>query len=174
MKIIENITVATLMVGMRSALWNFSSFKDRSMNLPSFLWLWKIAAWSMGFALLTYVCLAVTGMGMLRARHGQSPRARWRTVHIVLGLTLVALVLGLLTIGIVGTLGHYGNLGHSFHALAGSIVVAITVLSAGAALQIKEGNVWARRVHVSLNGLLGASFAAVLWTGWTVVQKYLP
>ncbi|MBO1058805.1 MAG: DUF4079 domain-containing protein, partial [Dolichospermum sp. JUN01] len=25
------------------------------MHLPSFLWLWKIAAWSMGLSLLAYV-----------------------------------------------------------------------------------------------------------------------
>ncbi|NEQ88363.1 MAG: DUF4079 domain-containing protein, partial [Moorea sp. SIO2I5] len=31
------------------------------MNLPSFLWLWKIAAWSMGLSLCAYVLLAITG-----------------------------------------------------------------------------------------------------------------
>jgi hypothetical protein len=144
------------------------------MNLPSFLWLWKIAAWSMGFSLFTYLCLALTGLGMARARHTDNPRARWRMVHMALGFALVTLVLGLVAIGIVGTLGHYGNLGHSFHALAGGIVVLITLLSAGAALQISRGNVWARPLHVGLNGILGLSFMAVLWTGWTVVQKYLP
>lgn len=144
------------------------------MNLPSFLWLWKIAAWSMGFSLFVYLCLIVTGLGMARARYADSPRARWRIVHMTLGFALVTLVLGLVTIGIVGTLGHYGNLGHSFHALAGVVVVFITVLSAGTALQIQKGNAWARPLHVSLNGLLGLAFMAVLWTGWTVVQKYLP
>jgi Protein of unknown function (DUF4079) len=144
------------------------------MNLPSFLWLWQIAAWSMGFSLFTYLCLAFTGLGMARARYAKNPRTLWRSVHIALGFALVTLVLGLLAIGIVGTLGHYGNLGHSFHALAGVIVVFITVLSAGAALQISKGNAWARPLHVGLNSLLGLAFIAVLWTGWTVVQKYLP
>jgi hypothetical protein len=142
------------------------------LNLPSFLWLWKIAAWSMGVSLLTYLFLAFTGLGM--ARHAENSRAIWRRVHIALGLALVSLVLGLLAIGIVGTLGHYGNLGHSFHALAGGIVVLITVLSAGAALQISTGKAWAKPLHLGLNGCLGLAFLAVLWTGWTVVQKYLP
>jgi Protein of unknown function (DUF4079) len=144
------------------------------LNLPSFLWLWKIAAWSMGVSLLTYLFLALTGLGMIRAHDTKIPKALWRRVHIALGVALVALVLGLLAIGIVGTLGHYGNLGHSFHALAGGIVVLITVLSAGAALQISTGKAWARPLHLGLNGCLGLAFLAVLWTGWTVVQKYLP
>ncbi len=111
---------------------------------------------------------------MARARYTENPRALWRSFHVALGFALVTLVLGLLAIGIVGTLGHYGNLGHSSHALAGGIVVLTTVLSAGAALQISKGNAWARPLHIGLNGLLGLTFVAVLWTGWTVVQKYLP
>lgn len=144
------------------------------MDLPSFLWLWKIAAWSMGVALSAYGCLALTGLGIAHARQAQSPYRAWRRIHIVLGLTLVTLVLGLLVIGIVGTLGHYGSLGHSFHGLAGGTVVGITLLSAGTALQIRAGQPWARSVHLALNGLLGVAFLGVLWTGWTVVQKYLP
>ena len=38
------------------------------MHLPSFLWLWKIAAWSMGLSLLAYLFLAITGIWMLRVR----------------------------------------------------------------------------------------------------------
>jgi Protein of unknown function (DUF4079) len=144
------------------------------MNLPSFLWLWKIAAWSMGLSLLTYCCLVITGVGMARARSVEAFRGSWRSVHIALGILLVVLVVGLLGIGIVGTLGHYGNLGHSIHALMGVVVVGITLASAGVALQIQGGKAWARPVHVGLNVLLGAAFLGVLGTGWVVVQKYLP
>ena len=144
------------------------------MNLPSFLWLWKIAAWSMGLSLLTYSSLVITGIGMARARHREAFRGAWRTVHIALGILLVVLVLGLFGIGIVGTLGHYGNLGHSIHTLIGCVVVAITLLSAGIALQIQGGHPWARPLHIGLNVLLGGAFLGVLGTGWVVVQKYLP
>jgi hypothetical protein len=144
------------------------------MDLPSFLWLWKIAAWFMGLALLTYSSLVVTGLGMARARHIEAYRGSWRRIHIALGIVLVVLVLGLFGIGIVGTLGHYGSLGHSVHALIGGVVVGITLLSTGAALQIQGGQTWARPLHVGLNGLLGIAFLGVLGTGWVVVQKYLP
>ena len=144
------------------------------MDLPSFLWLWKIAAWSMGLSLLTYSSLVITGLGMARARQTDVFRGSWRTVHIALGILLVVLVLGLFGIGIVGTLGHYGSLGHSAHALVGCVVVAITLMSAGAALQIQGGQAWARPLHIGLNVLLGAAFLGVLGTGWVVVQKYLP
>ncbi len=61
------------------------------MNLPSFLWLWKIAAWSMGLTLLLYVCLAIAG-SRLRALRLSSETAPaiatatdkilvWRRVH---------------------------------------------------------------------------------------------
>jgi Protein of unknown function (DUF4079) len=154
--------------------YNPSVSRGKTLDLPSFLWLWKIAAWSMGFSLSVYGCLALTGFGMARARHSHSPRLMWRRVHIALGLALVVLVPGLLAIGIVGTLGEYGSLGHSFHGLAGGIVVGITLLSVGAALLIQKGYAWARSAHVTLNGLLGLAFLSVLWTGWSVVQKYLP
>jgi hypothetical protein len=87
---------------------------------------------------------------------------------------LVALVVGLLAIGIVGTLGHYGNLGHSIHGVLGVGVVGLTSLSAAIALQIRGGKPWARALHIKLNAVLGIAFLWVLWTGWIVVQKYLP
>jgi Protein of unknown function (DUF4079) len=145
------------------------------MNLPSFLWLWKIAAWSMGLSLMAYSGLAITGFAIAYGRKLQQSRpAWWRTVHLVMGCTLVTLVLGLLAIGIVGTLGHYGNLGHSVHGVVGVFVVGLTLLSAGIALQIRKGKPWARTLHVRLNLILGVAFLSVLWTGWVVVQKYLP
>jgi Protein of unknown function (DUF4079) len=128
----------------------------------------------MGFSLSAYGCLVLTGIEMAHARHSHTPRPIWRSVHIVFGLALVTLVLGLLVIGIVGTLGEYGSLGHSFHGLAGGMVVGIMLLSVGAALQIQKGYAWARTAHITLNGLLGLAFLGVLWTGWSVVQKYLP
>ncbi len=145
------------------------------MNLPSFLWLWKIAAWSMGFSLVAYTGLALTGFWMSYTRRTQTPRPLWwRTVHFCLGLTLVTLVIGLLAIGIVGTLGHYGTLGHSIHGVVGLTVVGLTVFSALMAMQIKGDNYRARTLHIRLNLALGAALLFVLGTGWVVVQKYLP
>jgi ABC-type amino acid transport system permease subunit len=145
------------------------------MNLPSFLWLWKIAAWSMGLSLTTYSILAISGFAIAHRRRSDQPRpAWWVTVHFILGSTLVALVVGLLAIGIVGTLGHYGNLGHSIHGILGVGVVGLTLASAAVALQIRGGKPWARALHIKLNMVLGGAFLWVLWTGWIVVQKYLP
>lgn len=145
------------------------------MHLPSFLWLWEIAAWSMGLSLMAYSCLAMTGFAIAHYRQTQQPRPTWwRTIHLVIGSTLVTLVVGLLAIGVVGTLGHYGNLGHSIHGTVGVFVVGLTLSSAAIALQIQRGKPWARTLHVRLNIVLGAAFLWVLWTGWVVVQKYLP
>jgi ABC-type tungstate transport system substrate-binding protein len=145
------------------------------VNLPSFLWLWKIAAWSMGFSLVAYTGLALTGFWMSYTRRTQTPRPLWwRTVHFCLGMTLATLVIGLLAIGIVGTLGHYGTLGHSIHGVIGLAVVSLTVFSAFVAMQIKGDNPQARTLHIRLNLALGAALLFVLGTGWVVVQKYLP
>ena len=58
------------------------------MDLPSFIWLWKIAAWSMGLSLLAYFLLAVTGIWMFRTRASGNPSfagavagGLWRTTH---------------------------------------------------------------------------------------------
>ncbi|WP_341524888.1 DUF4079 domain-containing protein [Nostoc sp. UHCC 0302] len=153
------------------------------MNLPSFLWLWKIAAWSMGLSLLAYLMLAVTGVLMFRARTlqeyplffsfiGGSNKAR--SLHYIIGISMVSLVLLLLAIGIVGTLGHFGSLGHSSHLVAGLIVVVLVLLSALSATQIRARRLWARPLHIGINVVLFVGFAWVSLTGWTVVQKYLP
>ncbi|WP_026100145.1 DUF4079 domain-containing protein [Fortiea contorta] len=153
------------------------------MNLPSFLWLWKIAAWSMGLALLAYVMLAVSGFWLLRARtsHPLPGMALFpqgirgvRSLHYTLGLSMVSLVLLLLAIGVVGTLGHFGTLGQSSHLVAGLMVVVLVLLSAFSATQIGMRKPWARPLHVGVNILLFMGFAWVSWTGWSVVQKYLP
>ena len=47
---------------------------------------------------------------------------------------MVALVILLLAIGIVGTLGEYGSLGHSQHLGAGLITVVLVLISAGSAI----------------------------------------
>lgn len=145
------------------------------MNLPSFLWLWRIAAWSMGISLTVYSVLALTGGWMVWSRQSRQPRPRWlRFLHLGLGTVLVLLVMLLLSVGIIGTLGHYGTLGHSFHLVAGIGVVGLVLLSAWSASQIGSGRPWARSLHVGTNGLLFLGFAWVSWTGWQVVQKYLP
>jgi hypothetical protein len=145
------------------------------MNLPSFLWLWKIAAWSMGLSLTAYSILAISGFAIASRRRSEQPRpAWWGTAHFVMGWILVTLVVGLLAIGIVGTLGHYGNLGHSIHGVLGVVVVGLTLVSAAIALQILGGKPGARALHIKINLVLGGAFLWVLWTGWIVVQKYLP
>ncbi|MEA5583303.1 DUF4079 domain-containing protein [Nodularia harveyana UHCC-0300] len=153
------------------------------MNLPSFIWLWKIAAWSMGLSLLAYLLLAITGVWMLGERTtGRFPSSLWflggrrevRSLHYTIGITMVSLVLLLLAVGIVGTLGHFGSLGHSSHLIAGLIVVGLVVLSAVSATQINTGRSWARPLHIGVNIILCIAFAWVSLTGWIVVQKYLP
>ncbi|ACB52076.1 conserved hypothetical protein [Crocosphaera subtropica ATCC 51142] len=145
------------------------------MNLPSFLWLWKIAAWSMGLSLFAYVLLGLSGGWMFYGRHRQVSRPVWlRWLHYIIGSIMVILVLLLLVIGLVGTLGHYGSLGHSFHLLAGLLTVILVLISATAATQISPEKPRMRWLHIGTNIMLFFSFAFVSLTGWTVVQKYLP
>jgi hypothetical protein len=152
------------------------------MHLPSFLWLWKIAAWSMGLSLLAYLFLAITGIWMLRVRTNPesfgillpSYRRQVRSLHYIIGITMVSLVLLLLAVGIVGTLGHFGSLGHSPHLIAGLIVVILVLVSAFSATQISTIKPWARPLHLGCNFCLLLGFAWVSFSGWTVVQKYLP
>jgi hypothetical protein len=144
------------------------------VDLPSFLWLWRIAAWSMGLSITAYFILAATGGWILYARRSKQSRPGWlRPLHYSIGAIMVTLVLLLLTIGIVGTLGYYGNLGHSLHLPAGLIVVCLTLLSAGSATRISPQRPWARSLHLGLNAALFLCFALVTLTGWDVVQKYL-
>jgi hypothetical protein len=148
------------------------------MHLPSFLWLWKIAAWSMGLSLAAYLFLAVTGVGMFWRRTSGSPDfllgdQLWRSLHYMIGMSMVSLVLLLLGIGIIGTLGHFGSLGHSSHLVAGLIVVALVIVSAVSATQISAARTWARPLHIGTNIVLLLGFVWVSLTGWSVVQKYL-
>ncbi|NEP18209.1 MAG: DUF4079 domain-containing protein [Leptolyngbya sp. SIO4C1] len=145
------------------------------MDLPSFLWLWRIAAWSMGLSLTAYTALALTGSGLWYARTAKLARPGWlRPLHYGLGIVLVSLVLLLLSIGLIGTVGEYGRLGHSWHLPAGLTVVGLVCTSAWSATRIHPQRPWARSLHVSLNAILLLSFIAVTYSGWQVVQKYLP
>jgi hypothetical protein len=145
------------------------------MHLPTFLWLWKIAAWSMGFALVAYLLLAISGGWMFFSRQQQKQRPDWlRPFHYLTGTVMAGLVLLLLAIGIVGTLGHYGSLGHSPHLAAGLIVVDLVFLSAWSATQISPTKAWARSLHIGTNFVLCIAFIFVSLSGWSVVQKYLP
>ncbi|MEA5507112.1 DUF4079 domain-containing protein [Halotia wernerae UHCC 0503] len=153
------------------------------MNLPSFIWLWKIAAWSMGLSIMAYLLLAITGIWMFKVRTSQDfssfiriigGHRGVRSLHYTIGITMVSLVLLLLAIGIVGTLGHFGSLGQSSHLVAGLIVVGLVLLSAFSATQISARRTWARPLHIGVNIILFGSFAWVSITGWSVVQKYLP
>lgn len=114
-------------------------------------------------------------MGMLSLRRLGHPRPKWlKPLHYIIGGILVTLVLLLLGVGIIGTLGHYGSLGHSIHLVAGVTVVGLVLFSAAIALQISPQRPWARPVHVGTNILLLVGCLWVLLTGWDVVQKYLP
>lgn len=145
------------------------------MDLPSFLWLWRIAAWAMGLSYVVYIILAISGGWIFWLRRSRQPRPDWlRPLHFVLGATLCALVLVLLAIGVVGTLGHYGSLGHSWHLPAGLGVVDLVFLSAWSAVQIGPRQPHARSLHLVVNGLLFVGFIVVTISGWQVVQKYLP
>lgn len=133
------------------------------------------AAWSMSLSLLAYLLLAVTGIWMLRARQRSSLRPNWlRSLHYVFGGTMLVLVLLLLAIGIVGTLSHYGTLGHSSHLKAGLTVVGLVLLSAGSATQISAKRRWARSLHIGTNITLFVGWFLVCITGWSAMQKYLP
>lgn len=129
----------------------------------------------MGLTLFAYVLMGISGITLFSQRQFSLPRTSWlRPLHYITGWIMVVLVLLLLGIGIVGTLGHYGSLGHSVHLIAGLSVVFLVLLSAGAATQISPKRPWARTLHVGTNILLLVGFAGVAFTGWEVVQKYLP
>jgi hypothetical protein len=129
----------------------------------------------MGLVVTGYLLLAATGLGYAYGRKRLGSSAVWlRSLHFLLGLALVALMLLLLAIGIVGTLGEYGRLGHSIHLPLGLAVVALVLTSAWSASQISVERPWARSLHLALNGALGLMLAGVGWSGWQVVQKYLP
>lgn len=130
----------------------------------------------MGLTVTLYIILAMLGL-MMRSQRlalGVRPWPWLRPFHYGLGILLVILVLLLMVIGIVGTLGHFGSLGHSWHLPAGLTVVTLTLASAWSANRIHPQRPWARPLHLSLNGLLFIALSIVGWTGWTVVQKYLP
>ena len=128
----------------------------------------------MGLSLSAYMLLALSGSRLFYTRRQAIERPGWlRPVHFTLGGILVALVLLLLSIGIVGTLGEFGELGHSVHLPAGLTVVALALASAWSATQISPERPWARKTHLTINGILFVGFIVVTATGWSVVQKYL-
>jgi hypothetical protein len=144
------------------------------LNLPSFLWLWKIAAWAMGGAIAFYLLLLASGVLMFYGRVARIGRPPWlRNAHYIGGIIVVFLVLLLLAIGVVGTVGYYGSLGHSVHLWSGLLVVGLICLSAWSANQINADHAWGRSLHITVNAILLFALAYVSWTGWSVVQKYL-
>ena len=127
----------------------------------------------MGLTLLAYALQAMTAIFLNHSRRYRPELRPWlRSLHISIGLALIGLVLLLLAIGLAGTLGHYGSLGHSSHLWAGLTIVGLVFLSGLSASQICETS-WGRPLHVSINGILLGALAWVSWTGWQVVQKYL-
>lgn len=143
-------------------------------NLPTFIWLWRIAAWSMGLSITAYFILAISGFFILKFRQEKSPRPSWlRPFHWIMGSILVILVLILLAIGLMGTIGYYGSLGHSLHLPSGLIVVTLVLISAWSSTQIHPQRPWARKLHLGTNLILFLAFVLVGLSGWNVVQKYL-
>jgi uncharacterized membrane protein len=145
------------------------------VNLPSFLWLWRIAAWSMGLSMTAYIILAVSGVILWKKREEKLPRPQWlRPFHWIIGTIMTTLVFILLSIGLIGTIGEYGNLGHSIHLPAGLIVVSLVAVSAWSSTQIHPSRPWARILHIRLNVALFFAFCFVGLSGLRVVQQYLP
>lgn len=129
----------------------------------------------MGLSLTAYLLLAISGTWMFYSRIHKQQRPKWlRPLHYIIGVIIVILVILLLTIGLIGTLGHYGSLGHSAHLPVGLTVVVLVLISAWCATQIQPQKPWARPLHITANFLLLLGFILVTFTGWNVVQKYLP
>ena len=129
----------------------------------------------MGLSIAAYLLLLLSGVSMFYLRRSHQQRPNWlRPLHYAIGGTMVGLVLLLLSIGIVGTLGHYGSLNHSSHLPSGLAVVGLVLVSAGSATLISPQHPWARRLHIATNLLLFFGLIVVSLTGWIVVQKYLP
>lgn len=111
---------------------------------------------------------------MFYGRVSRIGRPPWlRNAHYLGGIIIVFLIMLLLGIGIIGTVGYYGSLGHSPHLWSGLFVVGLISLSAWSANQIDGSNDWARSLHITTNGILLIGLIYVSWTGWAVVQKYL-
>jgi len=128
----------------------------------------------MGLSITAYGFLALSGGTLYFARQGGHAHPAWlRPIHFTLGVVMVGLVMLLLSIGVVGTLGEFGSLGHSVHLPAGLVVVSLTLASAWSATRISPKRPWARKLHLTLNGVLLIAFVTVTATGWSVVQKYL-
>ena len=145
------------------------------MDLPSFLWLWRIAAWSMTLSIVAYLILGLSGWLMWKIRNNSQPRPRWfRQFHRFVGTIMLGLVLLLLIIGLIGTLGEYGHLGHSVHLPACLLTVSLVCLSFWSAGQIHPSRPWARKLHLNTNIALFFAFCFVTVSGYSVVQKYLP
>ncbi len=173
----ELLSLATLLFILRNSdkfIVSKVNYWRINLDLPSFLWLWKIAAWAMGLTIAAYGVLLFSGSWMYYGRVTKIGRPYWlRNFHYTMGIIIIFLVLLLLAIGLVGTLGYYGSLGHSSHLNAGLIVVVLIFLSGWSAKQINSQNTWARIIHISINTALFFALVFVSWTGWDVVQKYL-
>jgi Protein of unknown function (DUF4079) len=138
------------------------------------LWLWKIAAWSMGLSMLTITLLGVSGYRLWQSRNRGKPAKAWLyQAHPVLGKILVFLTLLLWSVGFYGTVQDHGHLRFSAHFWAGSVMVILVCTSAWTAFQIPRYS-WARPLHLGLNGLIVCLLFWVLATGWVVVQPHLP
>lgn len=139
------------------------------------MWLWRLAAWSMGLTLVCYAGLLGIGWYIRRKRLDRRISPRWlRMLHLLVGFVMLGLILVLLAIGLVGTLGHFGSLGHSWHLPVGLGVVLLSLGAAWTGTRIRYDLVQSRSLHIRVNGLLGAGLILALISGWAAVQKYIP
>jgi Protein of unknown function (DUF4079) len=142
----------------------------------------------MGFTIVAYILLALSGIWLgWRARVVSSDPSQelgevtdpevgqgLRVVHLATGAIIVFLVLFLLAIGLVGTLGHFGSLVQSPHFAAGLTVVGLTIAAAITGLRISPERPYSRALHRTIDVALCIALVIVTYTGWDVVQKYLP
>lgn len=152
----------------------------------------------MGFTIAAYALLTVSGLWLgWRAReshldpasqtHSSTDHASadhtgtdhdvgngLRVLHLGLGAAIIFLVLFLLAIGLVGTLGHFGSLIQSPHFAVGFSVVGLTIAAAISGLRISPDRPYSRPIHRTIDVALCVALVIVTYTGWDVVQKYLP
>jgi hypothetical protein len=140
----------------------------------------------MGFTIAAYILLALSGLWLgwrtravvhstdLSETADSEVGQGLRVVHLILGAAIIFLVLFLLAIGLVGTLGHFGSLIQSPHFVVGFVVVGLTIAAAITGLRISPERRYSRAIHRTIDVALCVALVIVTYTGWEVVQKYLP
>ncbi|MBD2099321.1 DUF4079 domain-containing protein [Leptolyngbya sp. FACHB-261] len=148
------------------------------------LWVFQFPAWSMGFCLVIFPALGLTGYYIRQYRLEQWQRQKLRpqwlsNSHWWLGMAFLALMVFLWLFGVVGTIWRHGSLQYSGHFWAGNVMLALTLLSVWSAQQMNNREtptairLWLRPLHLGTNAVILIGLAWVSWTGWEVVQQYI-